>query len=240
MLQLPVFHSQDLTPALALILTCFGYLTYWYLARSPKLLNRLFSGADPDALALRRVLWLRLIGVLFLGLVPAMIFFTFTSMTPGDVGVSSNLNPDLFYWTGSLGFIVAGLTYIGRNNSTNLENYPMIRIHQWGTNLIFLNTISSAGFLLAYEFLFRGILFFSLYAAWGFWPATIINIIIYSLVHFPKSAMEAIGAVPFGLLLCIVTFTTGTIWAAVLIHLIMALSNDFFAFQTHPDFSYKK
>ena len=97
------------------------------------------------------------------------------------------------------------------------------------------NTVTWFGFLLAYEFLFRGILFFSVYKAWGFWPSVSINSVIYALVHFPKSTRETLGAIPFGFLMCYITYATGSIWAAFGIHLVMAIANDYFAGMAHKE-----
>jgi membrane protease YdiL (CAAX protease family) len=70
---------------------------------------------------------------------------------------------------------------------------------------------------------------FSCYSAFGFWPATAINVGLYAVTHIPKGPEETAGTFPFGLLLCYVTLATESLFAAIVTHLIMALSNDLFS-----------
>ena len=68
----------------------------------------------------------------------------------------------------------------------------------------------------------------------GVWPAIILNVAIYALVHVPKGIKEAVGAIPLGILLCIITLQTGSIIVALAVHIIMALGNEWFSLKAHP------
>ena len=68
----------------------------------------------------------------------------------------------------------------------------------------------------------------------------VISTIIYSLVHIPKNTREGIGAMPLGILLCLITFQTGTIWVAVIVHRVMALANEWFSLKHHPEIHLEK
>ena len=92
--------------------------------------------------------------------------------------------------------------------------------------------------MLAYEFLFRGILLYSCIHSFDIPAAVVINICIYSLVHFPKGINETIGAIPFGLILCLLVIHLDSVWVAVFIHSILALSNEWFSMKAHPDMIY--
>jgi membrane protease YdiL (CAAX protease family) len=116
-----------------------------------------------------------------------------------------------------------------------LENYPQIRSRVWTKQLVVSNALAWAFYLFGYEILFRGVLFFPLVETLGFWPATAVNIALYSATHIPKGLEETIGAAILGLVLCVLTALTGTIWIAFLVHLVMAWTNSFTALKFHPD-----
>ncbi|MFN8134788.1 MAG: CPBP family intramembrane glutamic endopeptidase [Bacteroidales bacterium] len=66
------------------------------------------------------------------------------------------------------------------------------------------------------------------------WPAIALNTAIYMLVHIPKGIKETLGAIPLGVLLCYLTVQTGSIWIAVMVHIVMALSNEWKAAARAP------
>jgi membrane protease YdiL (CAAX protease family) len=93
---------------------------------------------------------------------------------------------------------------------------------------------------LGYEFLFRGILLFPLVDALGVWPAVAINTVMYSATHIPKGLDETIGAAFLGVVLCLVTLITGTLWVAIVIHITMALTNSFSSIYHNPEMNFVK
>ena len=95
-------------------------------------------------------------------------------------------------------------------------------------------------YLFGYEILFRGFLLFPLAEHLGVWTAIAINISLYSATHIPKGLEETIGALPLGLVLCILTLASGTIWIAFVVHVAMAWTNSFTALKFHPDIHYKR
>ena len=103
------------------------------------------------------------------------------------------------------------------------------------TYLKIKNALGWAAYLFGYEILFRGILLFPLVAEFGVWPAIAVNIALYSSTHIPKGLDETIGAIPLGIVLCVLTLLTGTIWIAFFVHLAMALTNSFTALKHHPE-----
>ena len=48
-------------------------------------------------------------------------------------------------------------------------------------------------------------------------------------MHVPKGAKEGIGAIPLGLLLCMITFRTETIWVAMIVHFVLSLANEWYS-----------
>jgi membrane protease YdiL (CAAX protease family) len=94
-------------------------------------------------------------------------------------------------------------------------------------------------YLLGYEIMFRGFLLFSCLNEMNILSAIAINISIYALIHIPKGFKEVAGSLPLGILLCLMTIYTGTIWAAFMTHGILALSNEWFSLKYHPEISIK-
>ena len=118
------------------------------------------------------------------------------------------------------------------------EKYPQIRETNWDRKLVINNTLGWSAYLLGYEFLFRGILLFPLVDALGVWPAIAINTAMYSATHIPKGMDEAIGAAPLGIVLCLITLMTGTLWVAIVVHILMALANSFSSVYHNPEMKF--
>ena len=121
------------------------------------------------------------------------------------------------------------------HKSANFDVYPEMRAPEWGLGAIAANSISSAIFMFAYEFLFRGFLLFSCLAAMTPALAIGINVLLYVLAHVAKGPREALGSIPLGVVLCLATIDTGTIWAAFLIHSVMSQLNDYLAVRANPE-----
>lgn len=73
-------------------------------------------------------------------------------------------------------------------------------------------------FLFFYELFFRGVLFHVSLNYIHFLGAILINVILYTLIHSFNSRKEIIGCIPFGIVLCLFSYYTNSIWPAFLIH----------------------
>lgn len=77
-------------------------------------------------------------------------------------------------------------------------------------------------FLLCYEFFFRGVLFFKFLEHTSLPLAILYSTILYVIIHIFDSEKEIMGAIPFGVVLCLFTYLTNSIWYAFLIHLALS------------------
>ena len=77
-------------------------------------------------------------------------------------------------------------------------------------------------FLLSYEFFFRGVLFFSLLEVNDIFIAILVCTFLYVLIHSFDSRAEIIGAIPFGIILCLFSYFTNSIWPAFIIHITLS------------------
>ncbi len=77
-------------------------------------------------------------------------------------------------------------------------------------------------FLMCYEFFFRGVLLFKFLEYNSLFVAIFYSTILYVLIHIFDSRKEIIGAIPFGIVLCLFAYYTNSVWYVFIIH--MALS----------------
>lgn len=77
-------------------------------------------------------------------------------------------------------------------------------------------------FLLCYEFFFRGVLFFKLLDHFSLSVAIACSTLLYFIIHLFDSKKELIGTIPFGVLLCLLTYYTASIWYAFIVHLALS------------------
>ena len=131
------------------------------------------------------------------------------------------------------------MNYFIARKPSNLKVYPQIRMHDWDVRALLINFTAWGMYLLGYEMLFRGFLLFSLYHAFGAPIAIILNVVLYALAHMPKGVREMSASVPFGIILCWITLSTGSFLGAFVIHAALALSNEFFSIRAHPDMRIK-
>lgn len=145
-----------------------------------------------------------------------------------------------FFWVLCTAVLILPLSYIQARKPANLEMYPQMRVREWTYPLLFWSNLTWILYLVGYETLFRGILFFPLLDHLGLVPALAINVAIYSIAHIPKGLSETIGAIPFGILVCLGAYATGTIWFPLLAHCVIALSNEWFSILHNPEIKLKK
>ncbi len=98
----------------------------------------------------------------------------------------------------------------------NLKNKA--EISQYSHNQGWIYFIIRIVFLISYEFFFRGVLFFFFIEINGLILAIIISTSLYVLIHIFDSKAEILGAIPFGIVLCLFSYFTNNIWAAFIIH----------------------
>jgi len=179
------------------------------------------------------ILFRRLIGIFIYGILPFLILLPSGNKSLADFGI----NPptlETFIWTILLSVIILPLNYFNSFKAENLQKYPQIRESGWSFSLLAISCLSWMAYLFSFEFLFRGFLFFASIPLFGLGLSIILNTIIYSLAHLPKGFKETIGAIPFGILLCYLTYRTNSIWIAVFSHIVLALSCEWFSIRAHP------
>ena len=185
----------------------------------------------------RKILFQRLFGAFVFGVLPSVLFLIFSARPMNEVGLTDYIPNRTLFLTLVAAVIIIPMNYFNAKQPLNLDTYPQIRVREWTFSLVVLSSLSWIVYLFAYELLFRGVLFFSSLDIMGFWPSAILNAGIYSLVHIPKGAKESLGAIPMGIFLCYLVYATGSFWVAFFIHILLALTNEWFSLYHHPSIS---
>lgn len=237
------WKSGDLHTFLPVLLSLIFFVVYWFTAQSDKIKQHFYSKHDFDQASVKHIFFTKYFGFLSMGVAPTVICLIFLpEYSLADYGLTIIPETSFFslVWTLGLTALVVPLAYISAKKPKNLVNYPQIRAKEWTSKIVFINALGWALYLFGYEFLFRGTLLFPLVDSIGVWPAIAVNIGLYSATHIPKGLDETIGAIPLGLVLCLLTLASGTIWIAFLVHVAMAWTNSFTALKFHPEIHYKR
>ena len=237
------FSSVYFKICLPILLTLVFFSIYWFVSKSEKIKNNFYSKYDFDIASVKHIFFTKYFGFFSMGVIPTIICLVYLpEISLKKLGFSFISDTFLFTitWIVGLSILVIPLIYFSAKNPKNLVNYPQIRAKIWTKKTIFINALGWFLYLFGYEFLFRGVLLIPLIEPLGMWPAIAINIALYSATHIPKGLDETIGAIPLGFVLCLLTISSGTIWIAFIVHVVMAWTNTFTALKFNPEMQYQK
>lgn len=232
--------SEALEANLIIILLTIGFLIFRIVQQSEKLYATLVQRYGEERGQELRIYIQRAVGVVFYGIIPALVLFTATPYRWADYGVAAKFPLSVWLWTIGLSVLFIFLTRTNTKKPESLAMYPEVRAKVWTPRILRSSAFWWTAYLVAYELMFRGFLLFACARAFGAVPAIIINTSLYSLVHVPKGLTEGIGAIPLGLALCLITFQTETIWVAVLVHIVMSLANEWYSLKYNPNMEYRR
>jgi membrane protease YdiL (CAAX protease family) len=210
------------------------FLIYYFTGFSEKLRRRMNNAFPGPGASIRIVLCQRLTGAVLFGIIPFMILTLVFRKPLSQYGFASDFILRSILWWLPVTVLVILVSFLWAGHRKNLEMYPQIRVNQWSSGLLVVSALSWITYLIGYEFMFRGFLLFSCLESFGFWPAIIINLGMYSLAHVHKGLRETIGSVFVGFLFCYPTLYLESIWFALLAHITMALSNEWFSLRRQP------
>ena len=233
----------DLRISLPLLLTLAFFSIYWFTSKSEKIKKRFYDKYDHDQASFKHIFFTKYFGFISMGILPTILCLVFLpELTLADLGLTFIYKTAQFsiFWILGLSILIIPLVYFSAKKPKNLVNYPQIRAKVWTKKMIFINALGWFLYLFGYEFLFRGILLIPLIEPLGMWPAIAINIALYSATHIPKGLDETVGAIPLGFVLCLLTISSGTIWIAFIVHVVMAWTNTFTALKFHPEMNLKE
>jgi membrane protease YdiL (CAAX protease family) len=232
-------ESTEIRTAFVIIGTLVFFYLYYYIAHSSVLKKAVYKNSTGINRELRVFFSRKLAGFVLLGIIPAILYVFFLKGSFGKFGFTiAHFFSNLFIITG-LTFIIAFLLFIVHKKNPG-QNTLQIKADQWSNRLFVYNILGWIIYLLAYEFLFRGILLFECYESFGFWPAVAINITLYSAIHMVNGKDQAIGALLFGGIACYFTLSTGTVLIPLFMHIALSGFSDYFSIKMNPDIGFIK
>lgn len=228
-------------PELRIAILLYGILIffylYYYIAHSAFLENRLNKPNNSNQV--KYFLTKKTIGFLLLGLIPGILYYLFLQPEISFISFFDGPFISSLIIVIILVSVIISLTYFIQKSNQQRSSLQM-KITEWNTSLFAIDALGWILYLLAYEFLFRGLLLFESYNSFGFWPAIAINVTLYSAIHMINSKSEAIGALLFGTVACYFTLQQGTILIAVFMHIALSLSSDYFSIRINNELKFVK
>lgn len=235
-------HAPDLKVILTLFATLVSFITYWFISQSQKIKAFYFKKYTQSNASLKHIFFVKSTGFLLMGVLPLVLSFAVFDGTSFE-SLGFIIKRDKLFFTILccilLSLLIIPLVIISAKKEKNLINYPQARILVWTKSSLINYLFGWFIYLLGYEFLFRGFLFLILIEPLGLWQAMAINVTLYSATHIPKGLDETIGAIPLGIVLCILTAISGNIWIAFVVHVIMAWTNSLTALKASKEMRFE-
>jgi len=214
----------------AIFSVCLFFLLYFFTAKRRIFLKYLVQPVGPSGLAgVNEFISYKLTGIFFTGVLPFLVFVMILKVPSSGIGLVTGRTFHFWYLLIILVIITAIATFKMSQSKKVQQLSPELKLNDWFPRHVILSVTAWLLYILGYEFLFRGVLWFLTSDAFGFWPALMINILLYSLVHLPQGKQISLGAVPVGVVLCIMSQLTGSFIPAFLIHSFIAVLTDLFS-----------
>ncbi len=236
---LSILNTSSVSEAFFIIpLVTASFFIHHFISRSKTVASWFDTQFGYPHAEVRLIVFQRLLAFLLFGVVPVLIILIQPGVSLSDYNISTEISrTDVLYALLICAFILP-LVYFFSRKPANLKTYPLFRLKVWDYRLVMLSFSLWIVYLLVYEFMFRGILLYACIHSFGIPAALIINICMYALFHLPKGIAETLGAIPFGLVLCLLVIRLDSVWVAVFIHIILALANDWFSMKAHPEMKF--
>lgn len=195
-----------------------AFIAYHCIVFLPGIKNRILRKSK--SCSFTQHVFQRLAGFLILGLIP---FYYLNVYDMYQINDSVNLEIPAVIITLALCMLVVFINNKHTSNADNLVNHPRIKVDVWSKNMRRANVITWIAFLAAYEWLLRGVLLSSSTLLMPVWFAIAVNVFLYALMHC-NSKEEALGSIPFGIVLCLLTLYSHSIYPAIILHCTFAVS----------------
>ena len=235
--------ENDLAVIFPVLVTIVFFMIYWFISQSGRIRNWFYGRSDHDTAAVRHFLFAKILGFTLMGLIPLILtLILLPGYSPADLGLTFRVENPSFSIAVGAGLVLLAVfsAATAARKSQDRDHFPQIRAKVWTTRTVMANIAGWGLYLLGYEILFRGILLMPLADHLGVWPAITVNIALYAAAHVPQGPRDAFGAIAVGLIFCLVTLASGTVYIAFLVHLSMALTNCFTSMKHHPDMCFRK
>jgi len=225
-----IILKTEFLASLAIFSVLLFFWLYFFTAKRRLLLKYFIQPLLPSwsAGAIEFISY-KLTGILFTGVLPFLVFVLILSVPLSGIGLVVGRTIHFWYLLIIL-IIITAIASFRMSQSIKVQQMsPELKLKDWFPRHVILSVSAWLLYILGYEFLFRGVLWFLSSEAFGFWPALIINLLLYSIVHLPQGKLIALGTIPVGIVLCLLSHLTGSFIPAFLIHSFIAVLTDLFS-----------
>ena len=154
----------------------------------------------------------------------------FLSLAPGPLFKNLALGSAIFV-------LLLPILWVSAKKADVQAHYPELRLAPRGRAIVLNSAADWLVFMLGYELLFRGVLLHYGVLEWGLWPGIAIMTGLYVLAHLHKPSSETFVCLLVGPAFAYLTLETGTIWAVVILHTLIGITNENLAAKFNPNFA---
>jgi len=229
---------EDKFLILTLVIASLGFILWFTFSSSLLLPVRFQVLYDANPPYVNRIFRRRVVGALIYGVIPLFIIKCTNLLDKpllGDLGISIQWNHKVSMWLLFLIPLVLITSLLTTNKTSNLEQFPEVRVRFWRPQIFIWSTIWWVIYLTAYEFFYRGLLFQSLRFQATDEVAVVACTAIYSLAHYFKRNRVSFFAILYGALSCYMVIDTGSILPGLILHIVNALSVEYLSLKHHPE-----
>lgn len=210
----------------AICITITVLLGYFLLLSSQRLHLELRRFSSAENYSLLFCLYERISGLLILGVFTVLLLLIISVGNSGTVFFTGAVCR--FYLIPVCSTFIFILSFFATRKARNRKGYPLIRKKNWTASLMIRNQLSWIVYLVAYEYLLRGVLLSSCITLFNMRAAIGVNLILYAMLHLHRDIRQLLFSIPFGIVLCLLTVATHSWISAALLHSAFAISYEFF------------
>jgi len=229
---------------LSLLTATVGFIIWYALCSSIRLPKSFQIQFDINGPYVRRILRRRVLGFLIYFLVPYLLIFHWNvlgQVSWSDLNISFEWNAMVIRWVLIFSVLILLLSWFGAGSRYNLTEYPEIRVTRWTPSLLLFSALSWLLYLLALEFLFRGLVLQSALMYTGVeWMAIAISAGLYGMIQYFKNNQIAVFAIPLAVLTCYATLDSGSLIPALFLHFVGGQVTEWLAIAKHPEIHFER
>lgn len=155
MLRIPYYNT-----ILSASIVTLAFIFYFLISQNKTVVNYLRNRLGEEVGQIMLILFQRLVGVLFFGIMSATIYLLIKKTLIFENYLRIQFNITSLFYILILGIIATLINYFAARSAENLFVYPQIRSKIWTLPLLLLSSLSWMGYLLAYEFMLEEFFYF--------------------------------------------------------------------------------
>ncbi|MEP7165021.1 MAG: CPBP family glutamic-type intramembrane protease [Ferruginibacter sp.] len=178
--------------------------------------NRIFDVNGALSANTANLIGLHLAGILWLGLVPVMLFKgSFNELITGGV------RPELLWYSSFIPLVILLAVTVSRASRQITIGHN--NIHMLPAKFLRHYFLVRILFLVFYELFFRGLLLFDCLKWFGAFEAVILTTLLTVLLHTFGDKKEMWACIPYGILAACCCISIHAVWPAIILHLSLSM-----------------